>query len=675
MTRVYLALFFSAPWLIPAIAAAERCDPPAQFAQFSGTLPDDSGERRKAIGEMLQSHPGDFWLNRLSLDGAVYQRRPIREQYRARFEAAPSLDNEYLHGRSLVGFDTKEALRIYAEILEKDPDNPWVHNSQLEIYRSPAFRDRPKLLASFDAVARACPSWIEPYRYLTEFDDGALAPRAARLRTLLEASKDPWELRRYSTLWTAEFRLKHDAEKAQVAADLKRLAGIEGMRTTIAAGAKLIGDDKLARENAPPQEFDIFRETEAWQRSHPYPKPDDPPEKIRAYAEAELAVSATWIAKAPQRIAGYADRFSALEMLDAPAGQIAQAAAEVVRIARTDDRAGGAGFIANIAQTYVKRGIELDRVPALIEEALRSFDDPEAVIEIDLGPSPERTREARMDMAWKHVNALATLSEYYEKVGQMEKARSVLASVPAFLAGSSVPEGVPDLNSGGNLLALHANAVYTYWKRLGELDEHENRKEDALKDYREALLAKDAERGELLARQQRLWKDLGRTDEAWQSWIDAIPRPAWQGQNRVPAGFAAVHRPLTAVVLKDLNGKEWPIERLAGTTVAVVWATWCEPCRRELPYLAKLAERLKDRSDVQVVSFDTDENPETAKQFMEKNGYNFPVLSAKNFAEDLMPYLSIPRTWIIRNGVIVREAEGFEGDGEQWVERVVAAAK
>ena len=78
---------------------------------------------------------------------------------------------------------------------------------------------------------------------------------------------------------------------------------------------------------------------------------------------------------------------------------------------------------------------------------------------------------------------------------------------------------------------------------------------------------------------------------------------------------------------------------------------------------------------MQVVSFDTDENPETAKQFMEKNGYNFPVLSAKNFAEDLMPYLSIPRTWIIRNGVIVREAEGFEGDGEQWVERVVAAAK
>jgi len=297
------------------------------------------------------------------------------------------------------------------------------------------------------------------------------------------------------------------------------------------------------------------------------------------------------------------------------------------------------------------------------------------VIEIDLAPSPERTREARINMASMHVNALATLSQYYEKIGQMDKARSVLAPVPAFLAGLSVPEGAPDLNSGHNLLLFHANAVYAYWHRLGELDEHEDRKEDALKDYREALLALDGDRDDLLARQRRLWKDMGRTDEAWQAWVGAIPRPTWRGQNRAQGGFVAVHRPLPTVVLKDLNGNEWPINRLTGTTIAVVWATWCEPCRAELPYLAKLAERLKDRSGVQVVSFDTDENPETAKQFVERNGYNFPVLSAKNFAEDLMPYFSIPRTWIIRNGATVNEAEGFGSDGDKWVERLAEEAK
>jgi len=40
-----------------------------------------------------------------------------------------------------------------------------------------------------------------------------------------------------------------------------------------------------------------------------------------------------------------------------------------------------------------------------------------------------------------------------------------------------------------------------------------------------------------------------------------------------------------------------------------------------------------------------------------------------------MPYLSIPRTWIIRDGAIVEETEGFGGDGDRWVERVAGQVK
>lgn len=60
------------------------------------------------------------------------------------------------------------------------------------------------------------------------------------------------------------------------------------------------------------------------------------------------------------------------------------------------------------------------------------------------------------------------------------------------------------------------------------------------------------------------------------------------------------------------------------------------------------------------------------KAFLDKTGYKFPVLAAKNFAEDLMPYLSIPR---IRDGAIVEETEGFGGDGDRWVEAVVGQVK
>lgn len=270
-----------------------------------------------------------------------------------------------------------------------------------------------------------------------------------------------------------------------------------------------------------------------------------------------------------------------------------------------------------------------------------------------------------------------TLSKYYEKIGDFKNGRTVLDSVPPFLATLSVPEGTRDLNTGHNLLLFYAIAHYDYWKRIAEIDEHDKKNEDALTDYRQALLFWDGERDKLLATQRGLWKALARSDEAWQTWVDSIPsRPSWMGQNRKQEEFATVHRPLPKVALKDLDGDEWRSDRLAKTTtIAVVWATWCEPCRNELPYFAKLAERLKDRSDVQAVSFNTDENPETAKKFVEQLGYKFRVLSAKNFAEDLMPYLSIPRTWIIRNEVIVEEAEGFGGNGDQWVEKIAGKLK
>ena len=661
--------------VFPVLGLAQRCEPPAPVAQFLRSLPDDTGERHKALGEKLKSEPNDFWLNRAFLDGIVYERAAIRDKYQARFEADGSIANQYLYGRSLVGFDTKQALGIYEAILQRDPENPWVHYSQLEIYRSEVFRDRAKLLASFDAVARACPAWIEPYSYLSWLNDDAQPPRAARLRTLLEASKEPRELRLYTVLWSAEFRENREDEKGRVAADLKRLREIDGTHATIAAGAKLIGDDALVREMTPPRPFDIFEAQREWQRSHPYPAAGDPPEKKRAFAQAELAVSAEWIAKAPQRIAGYSSRLYALEQLDAPPEEIAKASEDVVRIARTDDRASGGSFIAGIAARYVRRGIQLDRVPSLVDEALTMFDAPEAVIDIDLAPSREVAAQARMQNALSHVSALVTLSEYYEKVGQMEKSRSVLAPVPAYLERFPVPEGTRDSGMGHNLLLAQGMAHHDYWKRMAEIEERENKPADALNDYREALQHWDYGREKELARQRKLWKDLGWSDEAWQEWVDSIPLPPWRGQSKASLGFTAVHRVLPKAALRDLDGNEWPAERLGKTTVAVVWATWCAPCRAELPFFAKVAERLKDREDVQAVSFTVDDNPQTAKQFMVQAGYTFPVLAARNFAEDAMPYFSIPRTWIIRGGVIVQEIEGFGNDGAEWVDRVASAVK
>jgi thiol-disulfide isomerase/thioredoxin len=128
--------------------------------------------------------------------------------------------------------------------------------------------------------------------------------------------------------------------------------------------------------------------------------------------------------------------------------------------------------------------------------------------------------------------------------------------------------------------------------------------------------------------------------------------------------------------LQDVAGNTWTLSRFRGkTTIAVVWATWCAPCLTELPYFAKLAEKLINRGDVQVVSFNTDANIGAVEPFLKEKGYAFPVLLAQHLADDLMPYLSIPRTWIIRDGVLTDEIVGFGGDHEKWQDAVIAQVK
>jgi thiol-disulfide isomerase/thioredoxin len=672
--------------LLTAPAWADRCEPPAALADFVQNLPSEGKARRAAIAAALKDKPSDFTLNRMFLDGSVYQKRAVRDRYQREFEAHPdTIDSAYLYARSLVGSNTPEALKIYAQILAKDPDYPWVHLSQLEIYRAEAFRDRQKLAASFVTMRRVCPSESKPFEYLGEIEDTEIVAReAAQLRELLAASKNPHTLRLYRVLWAAEFRVRpkerHDAERRTVAADLNRLRPFESLpeiQTVMANGARLAGDDALAKEIAAKRPPDRFAQYSAWQDAHPYPKPDDPPGKKRAYAQAQLEAANKWIELDPDSPVGYAERLHALVALEAPTADLGRAGDDLVAADRRRDYVPHSYFI-NVARAYLERGVLLDRVPALLDQAIASFDNPESMIEIDLAPSPERTAANRMMMVADHAEAVALLSEFYEKQGQPDKAREVLRSLADYLAAKapSHPENAKKDEQDRGLMLHYRNAQFAYWFRLATLDDHEGRKLDALAAYREALPSANIRRETILAAERRLWKELGGSDEAWTQWLNAAPEST---QPRTPPPspeFRAVNRPLPEFSLKDVAGNTWTLARFKGkTTIAVVWATWCAPCVQELPYFAKLAEKLKDRGDVQVLSFNTDANIGAVEPFLKEKGYVFPVLLAEHFADDLMPVFSIPQTWIIRDGVLTAESAGFGGDREKWPDAVIAQVK
>ncbi|MVX63674.1 redoxin domain-containing protein [Clostridium chromiireducens] len=78
--------------------------------------------------------------------------------------------------------------------------------------------------------------------------------------------------------------------------------------------------------------------------------------------------------------------------------------------------------------------------------------------------------------------------------------------------------------------------------------------------------------------------------------------------------------------LKDLNGNELSLSDLKGKKVFLnFWATWCPPCKAEMPEIEKLYQETKD-SDLVIVAVEIGEPLDTVKSFIDSNKYNFKVL-------------------------------------------------
>lgn len=78
--------------------------------------------------------------------------------------------------------------------------------------------------------------------------------------------------------------------------------------------------------------------------------------------------------------------------------------------------------------------------------------------------------------------------------------------------------------------------------------------------------------------------------------------------------------------LKDLNGQEVSLSDLKGKKVFLnFWATWCPPCKEEMPEIENLYQGTKD-SDLVIVAVEIGEPLNTVKPFIETNKYNFKIL-------------------------------------------------
>ncbi|GLC29131.1 TlpA disulfide reductase family protein [Clostridium omnivorum] len=112
--------------------------------------------------------------------------------------------------------------------------------------------------------------------------------------------------------------------------------------------------------------------------------------------------------------------------------------------------------------------------------------------------------------------------------------------------------------------------------------------------------------------------------------------------------------------LKDLNGKNVSLSDFKGKKVLLnFWATWCPPCRAEMPDIEKLYQENKD-SDLVILGINLGEDTQTVKSFIDKNKYNFNILLDSDQAVAIKyNIVSIPTSFFIdKEGNIVYKKVG-----------------
>jgi thiol-disulfide isomerase/thioredoxin len=116
--------------------------------------------------------------------------------------------------------------------------------------------------------------------------------------------------------------------------------------------------------------------------------------------------------------------------------------------------------------------------------------------------------------------------------------------------------------------------------------------------------------------------------------------------------------------LKDIDGKEVALSSFKDPNKVVLlnfWATWCGPCKAEIPGFIELQEKYKDK--LTIIGYSVDDTAELAKKYAAEYKMNYPILLGEG-REDVQdaygPIWGIPASFIIsKDGKVCRKHMGI----------------
>jgi thiol-disulfide isomerase/thioredoxin len=579
---------------------------------------------------------------------------------RSRKQAALQPDDPlalYVAGLTLSGMDTPASIRFLERARSQAPNFAWPALELSNIYTPGAKRaDKQKSAEEIAAFFAACPSSTDAnaqYRLGRAGSSELQARVAAAVRARLATETDPRRPKDYETLWGLEFRThppqEHEVLRKQMAEDLKRIESLNARPDAawlvfLKNGYKQSGaspetmtamEDRVIK--AFPHSGEAYRIVrERWEAAHKEPEDQKDAVAWTKYHREYRAALRGWISQftdSPEL--QHEESFWAIRWdLDVPAEEGLRALDDY--LAYTTAYEGPSISNALLATSFlVDRNLQPRRVFDLLQGSDKLVDQSYASF---LGDNLSAERE-EMELSNEVINRQEAAGAILVAARLAEEPAAAERLKP-FVERELPPNSWPTIERW-------------YWLNRGRLAALEGSKADALTYYQKALHLRknppEPYEGRMIDyvmdEARSLWKQLGGTETAWAVWSQP---PAAGIQESLASGWRKPTKTMPAFDLADLSGKTWSLKNLGGKAVLInVWATWCGPCKAELPHLQKLYERVKNRADLQILTLTIDEDLGLVTPFMKEKGYTFPVLQAYSFVTGLLDLVAIPQNWIL----------------------------
>lgn len=328
----------------------------------------------------------------------------------------------------------------------------------------------------------------------------------------------------------------------------------------------------------------------------------------------------------------YPEFLNSLDELNAGNEDLLEAARESVNDTR--ERGYSSMFIAlqNIGKIFLWRNIYLDELQTWLDE---EQPDPQSLLEKDKIEIPDAV-------------ILIIRANLLHHLGQGEQAFNIIQRLEEIAPAHQIVKAE----------ILHAKA-----KILSSKGE---RKNEVLDLYGEAanlggLYLREAKRDFL-----NLYSELKGSESGDEEYLARL-----RGETHASeSNKIEMNKPLPEFELVQVGGGQIRSRDLSGK-VAVInfWATWCGPCKRELPHFQELYESLSENPEMAIVAISVDESRGLVQPFINEHQYTFPVGYDDGLAATLgVP--PVPSMFIIdREGNIRLRINGF-GGGNSFVSDV-----